>query len=238
MLLTSASIASTRFPDLDEYPFNLGVFRNSPTLTFTNRVCFFVGENGAGKSTLLEAIVRKCNIHIWDRPKRHIVHASPYAGDLWKYLDLTLTKPSVVGGLFSAENFFEFADTLDDIAVHDPGQLKYFGGRLINKLSHGQGTLSYFEGRYRFPGLYFLDEPESALSPTSQARLVRLFDDLRKEAQSQFIIATHSPILLSLPGAQIFSFDGETIHETTREETATYLLYHQFLTDPETFFQM
>lgn len=232
LFLRGLRIESKNFPGVDDYPFNLGVFRDSPGIEFTNPVCFFIGENGTGKSTLLEAIVRRCGIHIWVRPKRHMVHANPYETDLWKYLSLDWVNGPTVGSLFSAETFYEFADLLDDIAIHDPGQLKYFGGHLINKLSHGQGTLSYFEGRYRFAGLHFMDEPESALSPSSQARLVELLYALREEGKTQFIIATHSPILLSLTGAQIASFDDGCIHPTTFEQTSTYKLYKRFLDDP------
>ena len=235
MFLTRVQIESDRFPSRSEHPFCLPVLREAKELSFSKPVTFFVGENGSGKSTLLEAIARKCNIHIWSRAKRRDLHLNGREIELWKYLSVSWANGPVSGGLFSAETFIEVADTIDDIGTNDPGQLKYFGGKILNRLSHGQGTMTYFEGRYRYRGLYFMDEPEAALSPTSQLQLLKLLHTLQSEGHAQFIVATHSPILLALPGAQLYCFDSGRIQETYYRETRHYRLYKQFLNDPYAF---
>ncbi len=141
------------------------------------------------------------------------------------------------GSLFRAETFHDFADFLDDVALCDPGRLKYHGGKLLNLLSHGEGILAYFSGRYHIKGIYLLDEPESALSPSSQVAFLKLLQQLEAEGHAQFIMATHSPILLAYPGAQIFSFDSPCIEEVEYEDTAHYKLYKQFFTDRAVFLE-
>ena len=111
--------------------------------------------------------------------------------------------------------------------------MKYHGGHLLNTLSHGEAILTYFSGRYHIKGLYLLDEPETALSPTSQVRFLKILRRLEEAGHTQFIMATHSPILLSYPGAQIFNFDSPSIQEINYEQTEHYRLYKQFFTDRE-----
>jgi predicted ATPase len=232
MYITEIEIHSERYPTDRCYPFNVPTLRQAQKLTLDTPVVFFVGENGSGKSTLLEALCRKCGIHIWDKPKRHIAHKNPYETRLSDYVDVTWANGRVPGSLFRAETFREFADFIDDVALCDPGRLKYHGGRILNVLSHGQGILSYLTTRYRVRGLYFLDEPEAALSPASQIKFLKLLQGLSAQGHAQFIIATHSPILLALPGAQIYSFDSPQIVEVQYTDTEHYRLYRQFLTDP------
>jgi len=235
MHLVKVKISSQDYPTGRCYPFNIPVLRDMPELTFRRPVTFFVGENGSGKSTLLEAITRKCGIYIWDKPRRHVAHNNPYETRLADYVTVTWANGSVPGSLFRAETFRDFADFLDDIALCDPGRLKYHGGHLLNTLSHGEAILSYFGGRYHIKGLYFLDEPEAAFSPSSQVRFLKLLQRLEAGGHAQFIMATHSPILLAYPGAQIFSFDSSRIEEVDYEDTAHYRLYKQFFTDRRAF---
>lgn len=235
MHLIKVRIHSESYPTDRLYPFNLPILRETPELTFRKPVAFFVGENGTGKSTLLEAMTRRCGIHIWDKPRRHLAHNNPYETSLADYISVTWANGSVPGSLFRAETFRDFADFLDDVALCDPGRLKYHGGRLLNTLSHGEAILSYFSGRYHIKGLYFLDEPESALSPASQVRFLKILQQLEAGGHAQFIMATHSPILLAYPGAQIFSFDAPRIEEVAYEETMHYRLYKQFFTDRSVF---
>jgi len=150
-------------------------------------------------------------------------------------VSVTWANGSVPGSLFRAETFREFADFLDDVALCDPGRLKYHGGRILNTLSHGQAILSYFGGRYHIKGLYLLDEPEAALSPASQLRFLQILQRLEAAGHAQFIMATHSPILLAHPGAQIYSFDSDRIEEVDYEDTSHYRLYRQFFTDRSVF---
>ena len=235
MHLTKIGIHGQDFPNNRYYPFNIPALQETAELTFRKPVTFFVGENGMGKSTLLDAITRKCAIHIWDKPRRHVAHNNPYETRLGDYISVTWANGSVPGSLFRAETFREFADFLDDVALCDPGRLKYQGGRILNTLSHGEAILSYFSGRYHIKGLYLLDEPESALSPSNQVRFLKLLQRLEAAGHAQFIMVTHSPILLAYPGAQIFSFDAPRIEEVKYEDTEHYQIYRQFFTDRSAF---
>jgi predicted ATPase len=237
MHLIKVRIHSDDYPTDRIYPFNIPILRETPELTFRRPVVFFVGENGSGKSTLLEAITRKCGINLWDKPRRHLAHSNPYETKLADYITVTWSDGRVPGSLFRAETFYGFADFLDDVALCDPGRLKYHGGKLLNLLSHGEGILSYFGGRYHIKGLYLLDEPESALSPSSQVAFLKLLQQLEADGHAQFIMATHSPILLAYPGAQILSFDSSRIEEVEYEDTAHYKLYKQFFTDRAVFLE-
>jgi predicted ATPase len=231
MYITEVKIDREHFPTRQHYPFNVAAIQETPGLALEKPVVFFVGENGSGKSTLLDAITRQCGIHIWDKPRRHLAHDNPYETKLAHYVRVTWANGRVSGSLFRSETFHDLADFLDDVALCDPGRLKYHGGQILNTLSHGEGMLSYFRGRFRVKGLYFLDEPESALSPASQIQFLKLLQQLGAEGQAQFIIATHSPILLACPGAQIFSFDGSHIQEVRYQDTMHYQIYRQFFAD-------
>jgi len=237
MHLVKVRINSENYPTNRYYPFNIPILSETSELTFRRPVVFFVGENGSGKSTLLEAITRKCGIHLWDKPRRHVAHNNPYETRLADYITVTWANGSVPGSIFRAETFREFADFLDDVALCDPGRLKYHGGHILNTLSHGEAILSYFGGRYHIRGLYLLDEPEAAFSPSSQLEFLRLLQQLEAGGHAQFIMATHSPILLAHPGAQIFSFDSARIEEVNYEDTTHYRLYKQFFTDRSAFLE-
>jgi predicted ATPase len=237
MYLVQVRIHSDRFPTRKHYPFNIPVIGATQELTFRRQVVFFLGENGSGKSTLLDAIARKCGIPVWDKPRRHLAHNNPFETELKRYVTATWANGSVPGSLFRAETFRDFADFIDDVALCDPGRLEYHGGHILNTLSHGQGILTYFGGRFRIRGLYLLDEPEAALSPASQIKFLNLLRRLEIDGQAQFIITTHSPILLAYPGAQIFSFDSSRIEEVLYEDTAHYRIYKQFLMDRSVFLE-
>jgi predicted ATPase len=155
--------------------------------------------------------------------------------NLSDYVKVTVARGPVRGGLFSAESFREWAEFLDDIGQLDPGHAKYHGGADLTLRSRGEGLLAYFRGRYQTPGLYLLDEPESALSPTSQLALLRLLAEYRERGHAQFILATHSPILMALPGAQVFSFGEAGVEETAYQQTAHFRLYRDFMADPASF---
>jgi predicted ATPase len=231
MYITKVKIDRESFPTQQVYPFNIPAIRETPELALSKPIVFFVGENGSGKSTLLDAITRKCGVHVWDKPRRHVAHHNPYETRLVNHVNVTWANGRVSGSLFRAETFHDLADFLDDVALCDPGRLEYHGGRILNTLSHGEGILSYFGGRFRVKGLYFLDEPEAALSPASQIKFLDLLQQLGAEGRAQFVIATHSPILLACPGAQIFSFGDACIEEVSYQETSHYQIYRKFFMD-------
>jgi predicted ATPase len=235
MHLVRVGIDSACYPSHRFYPFNLPILRETDELKFRSPVAFFVGENGSGKSTLLEAITRKCGVHTWHKSKRHLAHNNPCETRLADFINVTWANGPVPGSLFRAETFHDFADFLDDVALCDPGRLKYHGGRILNTLSHGEGILSYFGSRYHVKGIYFLDEPEASLSPSSQVKFLRQLQRLGAAGHAQFIIASHSPILLAYPGAQIYSFDLSRIEEVAYEDTVHYKTYKQFFADRTAF---
>ncbi|OPZ86008.1 MAG: hypothetical protein BWY76_01151 [bacterium ADurb.Bin429] len=126
---------------------------------------------------------------------------------------------------------------VEEFAAADPGQLKYFGGASLVTQSHGQSLMSYFRARYRVTGLYFLDEPETALSPASQVALLRLMIEMAAAGHAQFILCTHSPILMACPGATLYSFDQVPIAPVDYADVAHVRLYRAFLDNPAGFLE-
>jgi len=235
MHIRSVTLLPEEYPTREYYPFNLEVLHQTQRIPFKTPVTFFVGENGTGKSTLLKALCRQCGIHIWEHEHRPRVQTNPYEEALYLYIGVEWTNGKVPGSFFGSETFKDFAQFLDEWAAEDPDMLSYFGGKSLLTQSHGQSLMSLFRARYRIRGLYLLDEPETALSPRSQLELLKVLNDMGKAGHAQFVIATHSPILLACPNATIFSFDGIPAREIAYEETEHYQIYHQFMKDREAY---
>ncbi len=232
--LKSVTLHPEKYPSADFYPFNLPVFQNLKSIEFGNPVTLFVGENGTGKSTLLEAITKKCGIHIWKDAERTRAGHSPYEGKLYNYLSIEWVNGHVPGTFFGASIFRHFAGMLDEWAAADPGQFYYFGGKSLLTQSHGQSLMSFFKNRCSLKGLYFLDEPETALSPGTQLELLEILAKTGN-GSAQYIIATHSPILLACPGALIYSFEDSALKKTNYEDTSHYKIYKSFMEDRNKF---
>jgi len=233
LYLTGVRLLSDQYPTTERYPFNLEILQRTDALVFCSAVTFFTGENGSGKSTLLEALARRCNIHIWRGVERTRATVNPYEEWLHLYVRAEWADGPVDGSFFSSQIFRNFAQLLDEWEADNPGQIDYFGGRSLLTQSHGQSLMSFFRARYKIKGLYLLDEPETALSPKSQIELLRLLRDMSALGHAQFIVATHSPILLACPGSLIYSFDQTPVKTIRYEETAYYRIYKAFMEDPE-----
>lgn len=187
MFLRRLSFLNERIQSHKVYPFSIGAFKGLETIEFSNNVTFFVGENGSGKSTLLEAIAYKCDFNTagGGRNNFYEVHSSESA--LGDFIRLSWA-PKITNGFFlRAESLYNFASHIDSLG---PAAYEAYGGKSLHEQSHGESFLSLFANRFGKQGIYLLDEPEAALSPSRQLTLLRIIKDLETDGQSQFIIAT------------------------------------------------
>jgi predicted ATPase len=232
MHLRKISLLSQNYPTNEHYPFNLRILRETSAIELTTPITFFVGENGTGKSTLLEAVSLRSGIHIWKGLERTRCTSNPYECALYRFIDCDWTDGSVPGSFFGSSTFRNFATLLDELASMDPGLLDYFGGKSLLTQSHGQSLMSFFRSRYTIKGLYLLDEPETALSPKTQLLFLDLLTNMSLAGHAQFIIATHSPILLACPGSVIYSFDHVPARRLNYDETDHFRIYKEFMANP------
>ncbi len=237
MHVSRVRIRHDSFPTAEHYPFCLEILKKTDSIEFTGPVTFFIGENGSGKSTMLKAIARHCDIHIWEDATRTRYHYNKFENSLHRYIDIDWTGEKVPGSYFASEIFRHFTGILDEWARADPGALRYFGSDSLVEKSHGQSHMAFFANRFKIKGLFLLDEPENALSPKMQIELLKLFRRAASGGEAQFIIATHSPILLAFPGAAIHSFDFIPIRKVAYEETDYFRVYHDFLNNREKYLE-
>ncbi len=235
IFLKQVNIHSKKFPVLDFYPFKLKIFQNTERIRFNSPVTLFIGENGTGKSTLLKAIAYRCGIHIWQSEFNLRCEQNPHEEDLYKTISIRWENDPVPGSFFGSQIFSHFAKNLEEWAINDSEMLKYFGGKSLITQSHGQSLMSYFQSRYKIKGLYFLDEPETALSPSSLIELLNLLIKISQQGHAQFIIATHSPFLMACPESRIYSFDNPVIETIQYEDTEYYKIYKNFMNNPGEF---
>jgi predicted ATPase len=195
-----------------------------------------VGENGSGKSTLLEAIADSFGFGM-QGGSRNMTHAANPDGairELSRALRLSWRKKPRQGYFLRTESFFDVATYIDELAEDDAQAYESYGGKSLHQQSHGESFLALFQHRFGDEGLYLLDEPEAALSPQRQLSFLVILHRLASTAPAtQFVIATHSPIVLAYPNAQIFSFDSGAIVEIGYRETDSYKIASGFLRDPE-----
>lgn len=239
MFLREVTLLHEKFGSASEYPFSIPSLRRTSKLQLTGPVTFFVGENGSGKSTLLEAIAWQSGFHTAGGGVNQIYELDNSESVFGPYIRLSWL-PKVRNGFFlRAESFYNFANYLDYEAKIQPEFREQiyasFGGKSLHERSHGESFLSLFRNRFGRNAIYLLDEPEAALSPARQLNLLSILHQLSPYAQ--FIIATHSPILLGYPDAQIFTFDETPIKEIAYEDTAHYQLTRRFLENRKAVFR-
>ena len=223
MYLKSVTLLREQGADSSAYPFSIPAIRSLSTLNFQSNVTFLVGENGSGKSTLLEGIAYQCEFNTAGGSRNNLYEVDAAQSALGEALRLSWL-PKISNGFFlRAETFYQFASHIDQ----HPESWRHYGGRSLHEQSHGEAFLSLFQHRFGKKAIYLLDEPEAALSPARQLAFMRVIKDLERDAQ--FIIATHSPILLGYPGAQILDFDALPVRETDYEQTLHYVVTRQFL---------
>ncbi len=197
-------------------------------ISFTHPVTFFVGENGSGKSTLLEAIAIAYGFNPEGGTRNYSFSTYDSHSELCSAIRLSRgVRRAGYGYFLRAESFYNVATKEEEYSRGPGGRPQHF-----HEKSHGESFLALAQNSFRANGLYLLDEPEAALSPQRQLTLMMEIHRCVKEG-SQFIIATHSPILLGLPGAKILSFDDGSIHPCTYEETESYQVTSMFINNRE-----
>ncbi|NMD71715.1 AAA family ATPase [Bacillus sp. DNRA2] len=230
MFLRRITLQRENITTLKHYPFTIPSLKNLDQLELTKKVTFFVGENGTGKSTLLEAIADKCGFNTAGGGRNNYYEVQSAESALGDYIKLSWM-PKVSNGFFlRAESFYHFASHIDEVKATDA-----YGGLSLHKQSHGESFLSLFLNRFNGNAIYLLDEPEAALSPQRQLTFLKIIHDLAEEENCQFIIATHSPILLGYPEAAIYSFDNDQIEEIDYEMTDHYQITKYFLENRDRF---
>ena len=218
------------------YPFNIPCLKSFEKLNFHPNVTFFTGENGVGKSTLIEAIAVYLGFNAEGGGKNFNFKSIATHSALHNYLAITKSFKQIKDGFFlRGESFYNVASEIDKLDEDDPDIPKIidsYGGISLHEQSHGESFWSLFMNRFSGHGVYILDEPESALSATKQIAMLSKINSLVNK-NAQFIIATHSPILLSYPNAWIYEMSENKIAKVKYEESEVYRVYKAFLDHPQ-----
>ena len=222
------------------YPFSIPAVRGLQTLELDPAVTFLVGENGSGKSTLIEAIAIQAGFNPEGGTRNFRFSTRSSDSDLHRCLRLARgPRRERTGYSLRAESFFNVATEIErlDREGGGPPLIDSYGGRSLHEQSHGESFLALIKNRFGPDGLYILDEPEAALSPSRQLTLLARIHELAHHGRSQFLIATHSPIILAYPEATIYQLSDSGIARVRYEETEHFFLTREFLLHRERFFR-
>ncbi|SDE08970.1 Predicted ATPase [Paenibacillus sp. UNCCL117] len=234
--IRSVELVRDRIPSFSTYPFHLDAVRSFSSLPLHPKVTYLIGENGTGKSTLLEAIAIAWGFNPEGGTMNFTFSTHASHSELHRYIRLVrgINRPRD-GFFFRAETYYNLATNIDEMDS-EPGTgrriIDSYGGKSLHAQSHGESFFAAFVHRFSGHGLYILDEPEAALSPFKQmSMLARIHSLVGKN--SQFIISTHSPILMSYPDAAHYQLSASGLHKTTLEDTDHYIVTKQFMTNRE-----
>ena len=240
------------------FPFNIAAVQFAQQIQFDKRVTIFIGDNGCGKSTLLESIALNLNLpliggHIND-------HAGFEAARLLQpYIEIEWKRQTHMGFFFRAEDFSDFVNSVqnenrkiandlidlkgkvDDSIINQMSESMNYSLRRMRKdygenmqaFSHGEAYLKILQTRIGDKGIFILDEPEAALSPLRQLSLIFFIIEVLKNPNTQFIISTHSPILMGIPGALIYEIRTDSMEQVPYKETDHYRITSNFLNNPD-----
>ncbi len=233
--IKSVNLKKEMIGSFNEYPFCLPAIKNIDDLQLHPKVTYFVGENGTGKSTILEAIAVAYGFNPEGGSKNFSFSTAESHSSLYDYIRLIKgTRRPKDGFFLRAESYYNVAsyiDALDSEKSFGPPIKMAFGGKSLHEQSHGESFFALFQNRLRGNGLYILDEPEAALSPTRQMSLITRMHDLI-ETGSQFIVATHSPIIMAYPDAYIYEI-GDGIRRVKYEDTEHFQIMKAFINNKE-----
>lgn len=229
--LKRVTLKKDDIPSFSSYPFSLPIVRSLDSLSFHPKVTYIIGENGTGKSTLLEAIAVACGFNAEGGTKNFNFSTYASHSSLHEYLKLIKSAYKPDDGFFlRAESFYNVASYIDEVDA-----IRSYGGKSLHEQSHGESFFSLFMNRFSGNGVYILDEPEAALSPMRQLSMLTRMHELIDE-NSQFIIATHSPILMAYPNSQIYYLEQGGIREVALEETEHYQTMKLFFNNKDRLF--
>ena len=233
--LQRISLKKEKVEDFRRFPFSIPAIRNLSTLEFSPSVTFIIGENGSGKSTLVEAIAIAMGFNPEGGTRNFNFGTRDSHSELSEYLRLSKSIKRPRDGYFlRAESFFNVATQIEalDEGPGGPPIINSYGGRSLHEQSHGESFLSLIVNRFSGHGLYILDEPEAALSPARQLTVLSRMHQLLQK-KSQFIIATHSPILMAFPGALIYEVAAGGFRQVDYRETEHFEITKSFLENPD-----
>ena len=238
--LRSVKLLREAVPSFDAYPFHLSAIQSLDQLDFHPKVTYIVGENGMGKSTLMEAIAVGLGFNPEGGTINFNFSTAATHSELHQYLRLarSVKKPRD-GFFFRAESYYNLATNIDQLDREGGPSgriIDSYGGKSLHQQSHGESIFATFLHRFNGNGLYMMDEPEAALSPFRQMAMLSRIHQLVLQ-HSQFIIATHSPILMAYPDAVIYNLTPDGIERISLEETDHYMLMKQFINNRERMLQ-
>jgi predicted ATPase len=238
--LMQVNLLRDRVTDWDVHPFTVPVVRAFDHLVLEQPVTFLIGENGSGKSTLLEAIAVAWGFNPEGGSRNFSFATRASHSNLHQYLRLARSVRRAGDGFFlRAESYFNLATNIEELdkGPGGPPIINSYGGKSLHEQSHGESFLALVTKRFNGSGFYVLDEPEAALSPARQLSLLARMHDLIADG-AQFLIATHSPILMAYPHAAIFQMSEDGPYEVAYRDTEHFTVTRRFLNDPETMLEI